>query len=343
MITPILAVLTSAIPVPPAMDMVPDWIHFTGGMRLRLEDTMDQNAAGDDRVRGRMRVRLGAKFDISEELKAEVRLSTNSGSTANNPYMDFGGNSQSGDTLGGATVLFDRINVTWMPADGTTLVAGKMANPLAKNPVFGEWMLDDDIQPNGVAGIWSPGGDFDMDMRLAYFVIDEVNSPGDTADPAISIFQLNFGGETDSFDWDFNNAYWNYANEGGADLGIWNSILSASMDDLTASFEYIQNLNDDTGDDTGYAVGFKYGNGGNVGDSQFFGSYMDMDQNATNFGVAQDDLPKGPAGTGVTGFIAGWKYWWMDNVTFRLWALQADNDTDDPLRLRFDLDVKLTR
>ena len=217
-----------------------------------------------------------------------------------------------------------------------------MGNPLAKNPVFGEWVLDDDIQPTGIAGIWSPGGDFDMDVRAAYFVVDEVNNPGDTADPAISIFQVNFGGEMDDMDWDFNNAYWNYSNEGPADIAIWNSILSASMDDLTASFEYIQNLNDDTGDDTGIAIGLKYGNGGNVGDSQFFGSYVDMDQNATNFGVAQDDLPTGPAGTGMTGFIAGWKYWWMDNVTFRLWALQADNDTDDPLRLRFDLDVKLT-
>jgi len=345
MISPILAVLTSTVPALPPSELAPDWIHFYGGMRLRIEDTRDQNAVGDERLRGRMRARFGAKFDITEEFKAEVRVSTTSGDTANNPYMDFGGNSPSGDTLGGATIVFDRLNASWMLSETMSVTAGKMGNPLAKNPVFGEWMLDDDIQPSGIAGVWSPDSDLDMDLRVAYFVLDEVNSlPGNTADPAISIFQLNFGGATGSLDWDFSNALWNYANETGpVEYLVWNSILSASFDDLTASFEYLQNLNDNTGDDTGIALGFKYGAGGTEGDSQFFGNYIDMDQNATNFGVAQDDMPTGPVGTGMTGFIGGWKYWWSDAVTFRLWALQVDNNTDDPLRLRFDLDLKLTR
>ena len=45
----------------------------------------------------------------------------------------------------------------------------------------------------------------------------------------------------------------------------------------------------------------------------------------------------------VNGFEASWMYWWKENVMLRLWVLQADNDTIDPLRLRFDLNVNFKR
>jgi hypothetical protein len=116
------------------------------------------------------------------------------------------------------------------------------------------------------------------------------------------------------------------------------------MDDLTGSVQFFQNLDDDTGDDTGLAFGLKYGAGGTQGSSQIFGSFFDFDANATNFAVGQDDVPIGPSATeGLTGFVAGWQYWWRDNVTFKVWALQGDDDTDDPLRLRFDIDVNFKR
>ncbi len=340
MISPILAVLSSVTPAIPPMEMAPDWIHFYGGMRLRLEHTEDQNSDGDARTRGRMRARFGAKFGIADDLKAEVRLSTASG-TANNPHWDMGGDNGT-DTLSGADVDLDRISLSWMPSDSVTLVAGKMGLPLKGNPVFNEWIWDGDIQPAGIAGIWSFGGDLSVDARLGHFVVDEVNSlPGGTADPSVTAMQVNFGGDTDSFQWDVNTALWNWTGMGA--FRVWDTILSARVDDVTGSFEFIQNLDDDTGDDTAYAAGLKYGAGGSQGASQFFGNYFDFDASAAVWGVGQDDTPKGVGPDGLTGFVAGWKYWWRDNVTFKVWALQADDETDDPLRLRFDVDVNFTR
>lgn len=342
MISPILAVLTSAVPMAPQPSVIPEWIDFYGDMRLRLESTADQ-ANGVDRTRGRMRFRAGAKFQISDDLKAEVRVSSASG-VANNPHWDMGG-SNGTDTLSGSDMVIDRINLAWAASDSVTVVAGKMGAPLKTNPVFSEWVWDGDIQPAGIAGIWAAGGDFDFDVRLAHFIVDEVNLSGtSTADPAITILQVNLGDDTEDLDWDINTSLWNWSNEGPAEFLVWDTVLSASMDDFTGSVEFIQNLDDDTGDDSGLAFGLKYGAGGSQGSSQFFGSFFDFDANANVWGVAQDDVPIGPsAADGLTGFVAGWKYWWQDNVTFRVWALQGDDGTDDPMRLRFDIDVKLTR
>lgn len=345
MISPLLAVLTSAVPMAPAPSVIPEWIDFYGDMRLRLEHTVHTvDQPGDtDRTRGRMRFRAGAKFQISDDLKAEVRMSTASGS-AGNPHWDMGGDNGT-DTLSGSDVVIDRINLAWAASDSITVVAGKMGAPLKTNPVYSEWLWDGDIQPAGIAGIWAAGGDFDFDVRLGHFIVEEVNGGiGATADPAITILQVNLGDDTDDFDWDINTTLWNWTNEGPVDFLVWDTVLSASMDDLTGSFEFFQNLDDDTGDDTGMAIGLKYGAGGAQGASQFFGNYIDFDARATNFGVGQDDLPIGPSATdGLSGFVAGWKYWWRDNVTFRVWALQGDDETNDPMRLRFDIDVKLTR
>jgi hypothetical protein len=45
----------------------------------------------------------------------------------------------------------------------------------------------------------------------------------------------------------------------------------------------------------------------------------------------------------MDGFLAGWQYWLRDDVSLKLWGLQADNGTDAPLRLRFDIDINLSR
>ncbi len=343
MISPLLTLLASGTTLAPPTE-APDWIDFYADMRMRAESTMDQSN-GEDRHRGRMRFRAGAKFQISDELKSEVRLSTFSGDPRN-PHWDFGGSSADhggGTTLSGADVQLDRLNLVWTPSDSLTFVAGKMGAPLAGNPVFAEWIWDGDLQPTGLAGIWSMGGDMDFDVRLGHFIVDEVNVVGgSTTDPAITVLQANLGDSTDSFDWDINTTLWNWNGEGVSEYSVWDTVLAAKVDDLTCSFEFFQNLDDDTGEDTGMALGLKYGAGGKQGQSQVFGSFFDFDGNANVWGVAQDDVPLGVDPVdGLTGFVAGWKYWWTDTVTFKVWALTGDDETDDPMRLRFDIDVKL--
>jgi len=313
---------------------LPDWLDFYANLRLRMESTLDQ-PNGEDRHRGRVRFRVGAKMDVAENLKSEVRLSTTSG-TANNPHWDLGGDNGT-DTLGGADIVLDRINVTWTPDENLTFKGGKMGTPLKTNPVYGEWIWDDDIQPSGLASTYKLSDS--LDARLGYFIIDEQNSTGDSADPAVTVLQLGYTAPDQSLDWAVNTAFWNWTNEGPIDYLVWDTVVSAKADDWTGSVEFIQNLDDDTGEDTGLALGLMHGKGGSQGSSQIFANYFDFDANASMWSVGQDDLPIAVGAQGLSGFIVGYKYWWHDNTTLKLWGLQGDDETNDPLRLRLDLDI----
>ena len=80
---------------------------------------------------------------------AWLRLSVDAANT--NPHWDFGDDNGT-DTLSGASVQLDSMNLSWSTDEDWTLVAGKMGAPFETNPVFGEWLWDGDIQPAGLAG-----------------------------------------------------------------------------------------------------------------------------------------------------------------------------------------------
>lgn len=348
MITPVFAVLTTALPAGPAAD-APDWIHFYGDLRVRLEENLDNDPAGNDRMRGRLRVRFGANFDISDDFKAEVRLTTLNPGDANNVNIDIG---STGEGQAGAEAGIDRMNVTWLPSDDFKFKAGKMGNPFALNPVWGEYTWDGDIQPAGVFGQWQPSSDLDLDVRLGYFAVDENSG---AAEATVTTGQVNFGMQSDNVDWAVHSALSNWSAEDGylssfafvqtEEFLVWDTIVEASFDELTLAAQYINNLDDDSGDDTGMTLGLRYGTGKAPGTSVFSASYFDFDANAFVAAVGQDDTPIAGTGgpNGMDGFEASWMYWWKENVMIRVWALQADNDTIDPLRLRFDLNVSFKR
>lgn len=348
MITPVLAVLSTALPTGPVAE-VPDWAHFYGDLRLRLEHNLDNNASGDDRTRARIRARFGARFDITDDFKAELRMTTRNNGDANSVNIDLGSTDEG---QGSADAGIDRMNVTWIPSEDWTVKAGKMGNPFALNPVVDQYVWDSDIQPQGIFTKWAPQSDMQFDVRLGYFVVTENSA---AADATVTTGQVNFGMATESVDWGVHSSLSNWSAESGylssfafvqmEDFLVWDTILEAKVDDLTFSAQYINNLDDDSGDDTGMVLGMKYGQGGAVGTSVFSASYFDFDANAFVSGVAQDDTPIAGTGgpNGMDGFDASWLYWWKENVTVKLHAIQADNDTIDPLRLRLDVVVALKR
>jgi hypothetical protein len=342
MLTTLLTLLTTTVPLPPASgtDSPPDWLQFYGDIRVAGEATMDQNTAGEDQTRGRLRFRLGALMDLSEELRAEVRMTTSSGD-ANDPEWDIGGGS--GDSQSGADVTIDRINLSWRASDSMTLMVGKYGNPFATNPVYGEWTWDGDVQHAGLFGSWRSEGNLDMDLRFGHTIVDEVNDPGDTADAQVTSLQVNLNGG-EEITWGLSTMVSDWSNAdaftaSAEDFLVWDTVFSASSGDLTASFEFIQNLDDNSGDDQGMALGFLFGPAGSQGDSQFSASYFDFDDNAFVGEVGQDDLPL--AGPGSEGFMAGWEYWCQDNVAIKVSGMQADDDTVDPFRARIDINVTL--
>src|SRR5262245_45237073 len=108
--------LFALVPQQDTQGSIWDRLQFYANGRLRGEATRDAVDAGSgaeipDRYRGRMRVRIGAKYQLDEDIMVEARLSTASDPVdANNPHWDFG---DGADGFSGATVVMDRYFLDW--------------------------------------------------------------------------------------------------------------------------------------------------------------------------------------------------------------------------------------
>ncbi len=122
-------------------------IKFSGDMRYRNEWSITRPGGEDMRWRQRIRARLGMKAQvIDDQLEVGLRLRTGDPSDQNSPH----------ETLGGAwtsaTVAFDRAYLAWNPGGGSSsLWAGKFAPLFANSSVYGDFIWDGDVNPEGVA------------------------------------------------------------------------------------------------------------------------------------------------------------------------------------------------
>ena len=337
-------------------------LELYGNGRVRWESTFDNvDSSGnsvDDRQRGRLRARIGARYEIEEGLKAEARLSTSSdGNDANNPYWDFG----DGEGFNGSSIVLDRLFLDWAAAQDVHLRSGKMPNAFAQPPIYGEFIWDNDVQPAGFAALWTPRSDSktSFDVRAAGYVADEVS--GDQ-DPKVWGAQGNLYLSLDDdkklqvstsfYDWGDNQAAAVAGNQGNtATTGnflIWESFASANvqggpLDELTGYVEYMNNV-DESDEDTGYVVGAQLGPSSKRGAYNVFLCYYDVGADSLFSPVSQDDTPIAGTGLGdgMDGFIVGATYFWRDNVAIKLWALTSDADAeDDPVRIRLDFDFNV--
>jgi len=328
--------------------------------RLRGEGTFDQ-VNGQDRIRGRMRFRLSADYQVADGLKAGARFTTMSdGRDANNPHWDFG----DADGFSATEVGIDRLFLEWKPESSWTLTGGKFAHVYTRPSPVRELAWDDDVQPAGVAAVWSPksDGDVSFDLRGIYGIAGEVNdSGGSGADPAVLGAQANVyfkANETTTLQFATSYSDWsslrnftvdqgNTVDDGG--FAIWDtfaglSLAGEGLSQITGFAQYFNNLDDDSGEDTGYAIGIQLGQTKGKGNWNVFGAYYDLDANAVFSSVAQDDTPIAGTGLGegMSGFMLGAQYFVLENVSLRLWGLTSDADaSEDPYRIRFDIDFRI--
>jgi hypothetical protein len=333
-------------------------LKVSGDVRLRAESTFDQ-LNGEDRHRGRFRFRLGAEYRIADGVTAGARLATLSdGRDANNPHWDFG----DADGFSGAEVGLDRVYVDWQPESSWKLTGGKFAHPFTRPSPTREFAWDDDVQPAGVAAVWSPKteGNLSFDLRALYAVATEINQANDSGvDPAVLGVQANAsfkaGASTtlhvaSSYsDWSsLKNVTFEQGNTPD-DFAIWDTYASLTLagegfSQITGFGQYFLNVDAESSEDTGYAVGVQVGQTKGQGNWNVFGAYYDLDANAVFSSVAQDDTPIAGTGLGdgMSGFVAGVQYFLLDNVSLRLWGLTSDADaSEDPYRIRFDLDFRI--
>jgi hypothetical protein len=355
----------AAVPqAPPPADDIWSRLQLYADGRVRGESTFDQ-LNGEDRHRGRLRFRVGGEYRISDEVRAGARLTTLSdGRDANNPHWDFG---DGADGFSGAEVGLDRLYLGWRPIEGLDLLGGKFAHPFSRPPVAREFAWDDDVQPAGVAATWSPereGASFRYDVRLLTVVATEINADGGSgSDPAMHGLQAHAAWDADeavSLDLASSLSKWtnlghfaefpsagNTADAGG--FLLWDTYVAATWQregslPATAFAQYLENLDDDSGEDTGFVAGLQVGRTGGKGNGNAFAAVYSLDANAIFAPVAQDDTPlQGTgAGEGMDGYLAGYQHFLTDNLTVRFWALTSDVDQDDdPYRVRLDLDFRV--
>ena len=145
--SPLLLALSLATGPARAAGSWTEHLAFAGDLRYRNEWSLTRPGDEDMRWRQRVRARLGLTATVIEDqVWGGLRLRTGNPADANSPHQTLGEGFASFD------VGFDQVYLAWAPGGGTgTIWAGKFEDPLYDSPVYGDLLIDDDINPEGVA------------------------------------------------------------------------------------------------------------------------------------------------------------------------------------------------
>ena len=363
-------VATASVPAAaPALDR----IKVYGDLRYRHE-TNDQQGL-PTRNRERVRMRLGADYEVSERLSIGGRISTGSRTDPNSPHQTLGEGFHRFD------INLDRAFFHYRPswAPGLWLKGGKFAHPFWQNPVYSGVLWDGDVQPEGGATGYSLDGlgPFDsLDVTYGYYVLVE-QALADEATAFVAQLsgkrQLNelwtASGALGFYRWanltpaavttwlDDNEATLLDENQGNATVNdddgfasrfeVLNPVVALAYDGwahpLTLAGEYIHNRKAATGRDSGWGLGASLGKAKEPGAWRLFYHYYEMDEDAFFSVVAGDDPLRI---TNTHNHIFGLDYKVSDHFKPRLWglvsrrleALSGDTSSSaDDTRLRLDL------
>lgn len=352
-----------------ALDRTMQRLALFGDFRLRLEGDWNRPDGQDDRQRVRLRLRLGANYQITDELLVGGRIVTGSREDSRSSHVTFG------DGFEDLEISLDRAFITYRPLslEGLYLTAGKFNQPIYRNPVYGELVWDADVNPEGfVVGYSFPGGGAleRLDLMLGPYILLEDSDADDVwllAMQATGHFRLAEdlkmttavgydlygdpvpGGNLRLLNKNAGNAVVDTDGDGMADafvsdFGILNVIAAVTYTGwrmpLTLSGEYMRNTLANNDRDQGWALGASLGSDQSKGDWRFYYQWQVIEQDAVFSAVAQDDFP---LTSNFRGHVFGGNYQFTDNIGLHLWTLVAGSDTSpgqDQWRLRLDLNIK---
>ena len=330
----------------------PDRLTINGDFRLRHESSFDLPDA-PDRHRERVRFRLGANYRISDELQVGARVATGPRTDAQSPHQ----------TLGEAFHKFelnlDRAFASYRPhqAPGLSITAGKFGHPFWTNPVYGELVWDQDVQPEGAVvgySIKGSGALERVDLNLGeYLLLEQPLGDESTAfvgqvaahgklgkhfKPSLAVGYYNYSDLTPDRSQSILNE-----NSGNQVVGtgptadfasrfeILNPIFALSYQNgrypWVFSAEYIHNLRAVNDRDSGWAAGLAYGAMQKKGDWRLYYQHQVVQQDAVLSLVAQDDFL---FSTNHRSHVVGANYQVRDNLGLHLWALLSRQDAFAP-------------
>lgn len=119
--------------------------------RYRHQATKQERSA--DRYRDRIRLRVGVKFDLEENVKAQFRLASGeTGDTALSTNQSLGNGGEK------KAIWIDQAFLKWQPTENFDLRLGKMQN-MWWEPLDAQFVFDEDYTPEGFSGEWVTDGD----------------------------------------------------------------------------------------------------------------------------------------------------------------------------------------
>ena len=330
-------------------------LKLYGDLRLRGESTVNRDGKRDN-DRARIRTRLGANYQLYDDLLIGARLVTGSGDDPKSTHVTLG------DGFKKFEVGLDRAFLTYQPdwALGGWATAGKFAHPFRQNPVYGELVWDADIQPEGaVLGYTRRGIPGVDELRIVgggYYFFHQ-NDAGDAGGAVVQgSARIPLGAHFTS-DVAVGYYWWSDPTPDGnsplpkfdlsGNFGILNPILSVSYNDwrtpVVASAEFIYNTRARSSRDSGYALGLALGRAAKQGDWRAYYQWQVVEADSVFPAVSQDDFA---FTTDFRGHVFGVNYQLFDKVGLHAWALVARLDDpgvgDDSFvwRPRLDLNVK---
>jgi len=156
-------------------------LKVKGDLRLRQEFRNDSNGSSKREDRQRYRARIAIEGQISDAVKAGVRMASNGGATSTNETL--------GDGFANDTVYFDRAYINWSPLAGLDLMGGKIKQPWEQ--VSGGLVWDGDVNPEGAALRYTTKlGGAKIIGSAGHFVLDDIDGYSFDEDMTMQFAQL---------------------------------------------------------------------------------------------------------------------------------------------------------
>jgi hypothetical protein len=309
-----------------------------GDARVRAE--FNDTEGDTDRHRMRMRLRTGARFQASETLMLNVRLVTGDADKPGSTNQD------AGDGFHSFPVSLDRLHFDWAMSEHVNMLAGKFANPIFRNPVYGGLVWDSDVSPEGLSFI-SEYDDFNF--SFGQYAVSESSTSEDAWMSVASI-------DSSANDFTFGASYSFYGDMNGKGIvssdnrnnalssadAYLDAVVSYKLDNFTFAAEMIENLRaDDSVDASGLALGvlFKAESG-----DKFYIQHQSVDQDAVFTGFSQNDTLD--YASNYEGQVFGYKTKFENGMDLHAWGMAvAPSDTalagSDETEYRFRIDFSL--
>jgi hypothetical protein len=333
-------------------------IKINGDFRYRFESINEEGK--DDRIRNRIRARLGITGKVNDEFDVIFRLATSEAFTGDkgDPIST---NQTLDDAFAEKSVWLDQAYFKWSPKDtGLNVFGGKMANPFYRAG-NNQLIYDDDLEPEGLAAkfVSSISKNDEFFANGGGFWVNEVSAGADT-----SLFGIQAGLKhtyADKSSLTGGAGYYNYGNiEGsGALIGSGfqgntnaNSKYSSDYDIAevfgeygftlgktpTAVFaDYVKNTSAATSQDTGWLVGSKYGRCKEIGSYELSYDYRDIQADAVLGAFNFSDFVGG--GTNGKGHLIGYTYQLAKNLQGALSYFIDEKGDDEHSYDRFQADL----